>query len=346
MIYMLTDRYRIEKEIGAGGMGTVYLGTDTLTNQLVAIKHLKSSTLSADALERFRREGEALRDLNHPNIVRMLDTIEEHGSQYLIMEYVAGGDLAYLLRQGKPPLETCLRLAIDLADALTRAHKLNIIHRDLKPANILLAEDGTLRLTDFGVAQIGSETRVTEVGKIVGTLDYLAPEAFNGGMIDHRADIWAFGVILVEMLIGKRLFTGEAVTQTIYNIVSSELPDLVALAPDAPTALLDLIYRMLTRNPQARIPSVRIIGAELEAIQQRRDVVTRAAMKIGRFDTPPLLNLSKHNLPLQTTPFVGRDDELRQIAQYFVQPGLRLLTIVGQGGMGKTRLMLDLWKRF
>src|SRR5688500_17394829 len=128
---MIANRYRIDAGIGAGGMGTVYKGLDTRSGEAVAIKHLKPELTAPQLIERFRREGEALRELNHPNIVKMLDAVEENGAYYLIIEYLAGGDLNDLLKHSELPIEKVLHIAIDICDALTRAHRLNIIHRDL-----------------------------------------------------------------------------------------------------------------------------------------------------------------------------------------------------------------------
>ncbi len=334
----IAQRFSVEKELGSGGMGTVYRGIDMHTQQIVAIKHLKPHMAQPDMLERFRREGEALRDLNHPNIVKMLAALEEEGNHYLIMEFVSGGDLAHMLENNKLPLEKMLTLAIDLADALTRAHKLNIVHRDLKPANVLIGEDGVLRLTDFGVAHVGSQQRVTDTDAIVGTIDYLPPEAFSGGTIDARADIWAFGVMLYEMLTQVKPFSRNTVMETVYAITTQPIPDLETLCPDAPIALIDLIYRMLERDPLARIASVRHVGAALEDVLHGRDT----AVPSPRFETPlpETFSLPKHNLPAQTTPFVGREAELTEIARLVADPNVRLITIVAPGGMGKTRLSL------
>jgi predicted ATPase len=319
-------------------MGTVYRGTDTNTHQTIAIKQLKPHMAQPEMLERFRREGEALRGLNHPNIVKMLDAVEDNGSHYLIMEYVAGGDLAALLKHGQLPLAHLLKLAIDLADALTRAHKLNIVHRDLKPANVLIGDDGVLRLTDFGVAHMGSKERVTEMDAMVGTIDYMPPEAFSGGMVDARGDIWAFGVMLFEMLSGQHPFAANSIFEVIQGIIGQAVPDLQALCPEVSIALVDLIYRMLERDANARMASVRHVGAALEDILQGRDTTPQPA----RFDTPwtDVNLLSKHNLPAQTTPFVGCEHELLELDKLLQDPALWLITLLASGGMGKTRLAL------
>lgn len=346
MAAMIASRYSMEAEIGAGGMGTVYRGTDNQTRQPVAIKHLKPELARPDLIERFQREGEALRDLNHPNIVKLLDTVQENGSYYLVMEYVSGGDLTGLLNTGRLDTGQILRLAIDLADALTRAHKLNIIHRDLKPGNVLIGEDGMLRLTDFGVAHVGGKQRVTEVDTIVGTLDYLAPEVLNGEPPDAQADIWAFGVMLFEMVAGMRPFAGESLTEILTQIATAPVPDLEKLRPSAPAALIDLIYRMLERDKHARIASVRIVGAELEAILQGRST-DRLVVREHRFATPAPDELKRpmHNLPAQTTAFIGRESELLELSRLLKDPNMRLITILAPGGMGKTRLSLELAER-
>jgi serine/threonine protein kinase/tetratricopeptide (TPR) repeat protein len=341
---LIAKRYRIESQLGQGGMGTVFLATDVQTDDSVAVKQLTSGIAQADLIERFKREGEALRDLKHPNIVKLLEMLEENGEHYLVMEYVKGGDLSDLLKLGTIDLEQILMYALDLADALTRAHKLNIIHRDLKPANILLSDDGTLRLTDFGIARLGSKDRVTETDAIIGTIDYLPPEAFDGGGIDIRADIWAFGVILFEMLTGQRPFSADNIVETIHQITTQAIPDLEALNPNVPVDLVDLVYRMLERDPQARIASVRHIGATLEDIIEGR---TAQPTPTKRFDTPPIeFSLRvQHNLPAQTTPFVGREAEVDALVKLLDDRSNRLITILAPGGMGKTRLALEVSER-
>jgi serine/threonine protein kinase len=281
--YVIGERYRIEKRIGQGGIGDVYYGFDIETKAPVAVKALKPHVVAGDPdiVERFRREGEALRELDHPNIVKMLATIEEDGQHYIVMEYVGGGSLRDLLdNEGRLPLERVLHIALDLSDALTRAHRLKIVHRDIKPANVLLAKDGTPRLTDFGAARLQDRTDLTEQGTVIGTIAYLSPEACKGQKLDARNDIWSFGVMLFEMLTGKRPFDEKETPSTIIAIVTKPLPDLVALMPDVPPNLVDLIYNMLEKNPNDRIPSMRQVGAELEAIIRNADTGVREALNL------------------------------------------------------------------
>ncbi len=336
-------------------MGAVYRGLDTQTGQIVAIKQLKPEVIKEDSslIKRFTRESAALRRLDHPNIVKCLAAVEESGQHYLVMEYVSGGTLADLVQKQSMPIPQIVAIALELSDALTRAHHLKIIHRDIKPANVLLAEDGTPRLTDFGVAHTG-DSNLTNSGVLVGTYAYLSPEALNGESLDARADLWAFGVMLYEMLTGSRPFAGEHPAAVMSAILTQTVPDLELLRRDAPIALVDLVYRMLEKDRNHRIASARQVGAELEAIL-RND--PERARRIAPAETvvdalPEVVGVSpaaaitpsqpqRHNLPVQTSPFVGRENELAELTRLLSDPAVRLITILGSGGMGKTRLALE-----
>jgi non-specific serine/threonine protein kinase/serine/threonine-protein kinase PknK len=343
---VIAGHFELGEFINQGGMGAVYKGRDQRTGQTVAIKHLKREVVGADSglIERFVREGEALRALNHPNIVKLLGADKLDTGHYLVMEYVGGGSLAELLaRHGKLSVERTLRIGLELSDALARAHYLRIIHRDLKPANILLTEDGTPRLTDFGVARIG-DSDMTGTGIIIGTFAYLPPEVVNGESVDTRADVWSFGVLLFEMLTGKRPFDGDSPGAQMAAIMTRPTPDLEALRPDTPIALVDLIYRMLEKDRDQRINSMRLVGAELEAILSGQSTPTPRTPTPISNNAPtitPTPTRSANNLPTQTTPFVGREDELAEIGRLLSDPNIRLVTILGPGGMGKTRLALE-----
>ena len=369
---VIGNRYEIRDPgralIGRGGMGDVYRGTDLQVGRPVAIKALRPERVAADpeVVARFLREGEALRTLNHPNIVQMVDATEVDGRYYLVMEYVPGGSLRDLLEQeGRLPVEHAAQIALDVADALTRAHRLGIVHRDLKPSNVLLAEDGTPRLTDFGLAQMVGRVPLTQTGTVVGTLPYLSPEACEGQERDARADIWSFGVMLYEMVTGQRPFGGDTLTAVLAAILTRPVPDVSQERPEVPDALADLVYRMLEKDRRQRIPSVRLVGAELEAILAAKfqglrpsrgpgprpgpssavqgPVAVRGATVpvLSRFATrTPPVEAAKSNLPVQATPFVGREAELGELDRLLRDPEVRLVTILGVGGMGKTRLAL------
>ena len=350
------QRYQRQEQIGHGAMGIVYAGRDEQMGTAVAIKELKPELIggNSELVARFRREGEALRQLNHPNIVKMWDAVEENGRFYLILEYIEGGNLQEMLtRQGALPIGRALTLALDLADALTRAHRLGIIHRDLKPANVLIAADGTPRLTDFGVARLGWDSDLTQTGAIVGTVAYLCPEACLGHSLDERADIWSFGVLLYEMLTGKRPFQGEHPVATLHAILHDPIPDLLAVLPEAGEALNDLLYRMLVKERNGRIPSIRLVAAELEQILQSHQQGTptptgqntptapRISPHTPLSQIAPTPHAVPHNLPQQTTPFVGRQAELAELSRLMGETAVRLITILAPGGMGKSRLSLE-----
>ncbi|MBZ0308615.1 MAG: serine/threonine protein kinase, partial [Anaerolineae bacterium] len=225
----IANRYEIHRLIGEGGMGDVYYGLDRDIGTPVAIKVLKNSLQTEpDHLERFAREGEALRQLNHPNIVKILATFEENGQHYIVMEYVSSGSLRDLLHQEKKlSLKTTLKIGLEIADALSRTHHLKIIHRDIKPANILLAEDGSPRLTDFGLAHLETAPAVTNTGITLGTYAYLSPEAAQGEKLDARTDIWSFGVVIYEMLAGRRPFQAESAAPLLLEIIGKPAPDIL-----------------------------------------------------------------------------------------------------------------------
>ncbi len=294
----IAGRFRIGTLIGQGGMGEVYRGVDIHNDQYVAVKALRPelTTNNPALLERFLREGEALRRLNHPNIVRILEMVQDEGRYFLVMDYVAGGSLEDLLKsQGQLPIETVLQIGLDLADALTRAHRLNIIHRDIKPANVLLDADQTPRLTDFGVAHIGDRTRLTQTHSMIGTYAYLSPEACHGETPDERTDIWAFGVMLYEMLAGHRPFDADQPGALLTAILTKPVPDLAEHRPDVPPALKQLVERMLEKDHTRRIASVRQVGAELEYILRNPEATPGDTARLGgvvpsdqptRFATP------------------------------------------------------------
>jgi len=352
---IIGGRYQLLDEIGAGGMGTVYKGVDRRTQTLVAVKVLGAEIVQSSPilLERFYRESEALRALNHPNIVKLLDTIEENGDHFLIMEYVGGGSLKhYLLQNPMLSIKQILRIALGVADALTRTHALGIIHRDVKPSNILLTEGGTPRLTDFGVAQTHA-SNLTRTGTLMGTVLYLSPEAFLRQELDARADIWSFGITLFEMLTGQRPYYGEQLHEVMVAVLHAPLPDLEKLRPDCPTALVDLVYRMLTRNRAARIPTMLEVGAALEdvlrglpATSPRLQLAAHLAALSSnadeglRFPLPTPRVGEAHGFLPELTPFVGRIRELRALQESLNTA--RRVWVWGEGGVGKTRLVHQL----
>ncbi len=264
----LNKRYTIATRLGKGAMGTVYRATDTHSSRDVALKVISSElVVDPDMLERFKREGEALSKLKHPNIVGFIDAFQHDEHYVIVMEYVPGGSLYELIKTGPLPIERVRQIALDLCDALIRAHRLNIIHRDLKPENILIDEDDTPKLADFGVAKLSEGTRMTRSGTQVGTPYYMSPEAWEGKPLDAQADIWSLGVILFEMLSGQVPFGGETGAAVMNKILTTLPPDLKRLRAELPTSLVKIVSRMLTRDKTRRYQTIRQVAVDLESVQ-------------------------------------------------------------------------------
>jgi serine/threonine-protein kinase len=263
--------YEILSLLGSGGMGEVHRARDTKLGRDVALKVLPASLAhDPERLARFEREAHLLAALNHPHIAQIYDLEEWSGVRALVMELVDGPTLADCIAHGPIPLDEALPIAKQIAEALEAAHEQGIIHRDLKPANIKVRDDGTVKVLDFGLAKAfdpgGSSTaaaplsptlsiQATQAGIILGTAAYVAPEQARGKPADRRADIWAFGVVLFEMLTGKRAFRGDDISTTLASVLKSE-PDWSALPKTTPLSLRRLVSRCLNRDPKNRLQAI------------------------------------------------------------------------------------------
>lgn len=264
---LIGNRYLIEEEIGGGRMGMVYRGLDTATTTPVAIKHLRSEVILElpNMVERFAREAAAMQQLYHPNIIRVLATLTEYDAHYLIMEYASGGTLAAALQATTPlSIQRIASLALDIADALARAHRFGIIHRDIKPSNILLSADGSAKLGDFGEVYLGSRTRITMTDEFMGTLHYMAPEVFANQPPTAGIDLWAYGVTLYEMVAGKRPFVGKNARDLMNRILVQSPPPIERA--DMPEKLRHLVDQLLQKDPKQRLASAREAGLILMQI--------------------------------------------------------------------------------
>lgn len=259
-------------------MGEVLRATQRSSGETVAIKALHFE-LAPDAamVERFLREGEALRRLNHPNIVKCRESFESEGRFYLVLDYVGGGSLRSRLREGPIQPELAINWMLDVADALTRAHRLQIVHRDVKPDNILLSEDGYARLTDFGVAHLGGLwAPMTQVGTALGTVEYMSPEVCQGLPAAPDHDIWAFGITLYELLTGRPPFSGAGPGATILAILSQEAGPLPEhFSP----GLQGLLSKLLAKDFGHRFHSMREVGLALEQLVELTDHVERPSLR-------------------------------------------------------------------
>jgi eukaryotic-like serine/threonine-protein kinase len=261
-------QYEVLEAIGAGGMGEVYRATDTRLKRQVAFKVLPSSvTADPDRLARFQREAEVLASLNHPNIAGLHGIEESDGVKALVLELVEGPTLADRIAEGPVPLADALPIARQIAEALAAAHDQGIIHRDLKPANIKLRPDGEVKVLDFGLAKAmtvdepkGSSLQLTVTspamtmqGVILGTAAYMSPEQAAGRPVDRRTDLWAFGVVLMEMLTGRKVFAGDSVSDVLASVLKDE-PDWAALPEATPSSIRRLLRRCLERDRKQRWP--------------------------------------------------------------------------------------------
>ena len=304
--------YEIVAPIGAGGMGEVYRARDTRLNRDVALKVLPD-TFAADTsrIARFRREAQLLATLNHPNIAQIygLEEVAPRStpampSAALVLELVEGRTLADRLAEGPLPLDDTITIARQIADALESAHECGIVHRDLKPANVKVKEDGTVKVLDFGLgkafdpaATVSSDVlnsptisaQATQAGVVLGTAAYMAPEQAKGRSVDRRADIWAFGVVLYEMLSGRRLFEADDVSETLAAVLRQPI-DWSALPSTTPVALRHLLARCLERDSRKRLrdigearialenPSLSLAGVGAPAEPPRAAVEPRRAL--------------------------------------------------------------------
>jgi len=256
-------QYRIESKLGEGGMSTVYLALDTKLQRHVAIKFLSDDLADAEARRRFQREAQMASSLNHPHIVTVYDIGEFEGRQYLVTEYVDGGTLKDWVKDKRRTPKEVAELLTGVADGLAAAHQAGILHRDIKPMNILVARNGYAKLADFGLAKLAEDGRIdlaarspegpTRPGLILGTIAYMSPEQASGQPLDSRSDIFSFGVVLYEMLSGRRPFGGRTDLEVLKTIIHGELPPL---SEEVPEAYRNVVEKALEKSPAERYQSM------------------------------------------------------------------------------------------
>jgi eukaryotic-like serine/threonine-protein kinase len=330
--------YEILEPLGEGGMGIVYRAHDARLDRQVAIKVL-SPVMAADpqARERLRREALAAAALDHPFICKVFEIGEDHGTVFLVMEFIPGETLHHRLHRSRVSLPEALRIAGEVAEALEEAHARRILHRDLKPANIMLSANGHVKVMDFGLAKRmespvldtgetfdgttrGVGSQLTMPGVVLGTPDYMSPEQVKGSELDPRSDQFAFGVILAEMLSGSHPFRKTSIVETL-SAVLREAPEIHG---DIPQSLMVTVRRMLSKLPPERFESMAAVRAELHRLSAPSVLATAQAAGSGRL------------------ALVGRDAELRQLSQH-LEDALAgtgsLVLIGGEPGIGKTSLV-------
>lgn len=275
--------YTIRSRLGRGGMGAVYEAEDPATGQLVAVKMLAGHVGDDATLRRrFAVEIDTLKSLSHPGIVRLLAFGEEDGQPYYAMELVRGRTLEQIIRAGRRfSCAETIALALEITRALKSAHDHGVVHRDIKPANLLFpdqpAEGVTVKLADFGIARLFGDAGQTQAGTIIGTAEYMAPEQAAGGPVDHRADLYALGLVMFSMLVGRPPFQGSHVAEVIHRQRTAPAPRVSTLVPNMVPELDELIDRLLAKQPAHRPASALALGRLLSAIDTTRLPVDTAA---------------------------------------------------------------------
>ena len=332
--------YEIQSLLGAGGMGEVYRARDTRLDRMVAIKILPAAfSADRDRLQRFEEEARSASALNHPNIITIHELGQDGPTHYIAMELVEGKTLRELLVSGLLPMRKAIDIAVQVAEGLTKAHKAGIAHGDLKPENLMVSHDGFVKILDFGLAKLvsprgeASDMCTTEQaprGLVLGTVGYMSPEQVNGSQVDFRSDQFSFGLVLYEMVTGKRAFQRSTAAETLVAILREQPEPIGMQHRDAPAPLCWAIERCLAKEPDKRYVSTRDLARELAAIRDR-------------FSEKPVkqMEIRPTNLPVQRTGFVGREKEVDAAKELLLRQDVRLVTVTGPGGMGKTRLAVE-----
>jgi serine/threonine protein kinase len=304
--------YEVIDRLGSGGMGEVYRARDTRLGRTVALKVLRAGS-DPELLYRLDREARAASALNHPNIVHIYDVgvaAGQEGAHYVVMEHVEGETLRRRLSRGPLPIPEMLHLGVQLTDGLATAHRAGIVHRDLKPENLMVTRDGVLKILDFGLAKVvsaplgdleGRETvsrHGTQVGMLVGTLEYMSPEQASGRLVDHRTDQFAVGLILCEMATATPLFRRDTPAQVLAAVIERDPEPLSRLRPGVPQALDALVTRCLQKDPQRRFASTDELASDLAAVAEG----VRSGSLDGRMSRPGAAAISAEILPSAPSP--------------------------------------------
>ena len=271
---LLGGRYRLDAQIGRGGMSTVYRAFDTVLERPVAIKLMhREIAADSDQLERFRREARSVARLNHPHIVTVIDAGEEPsedgdgGTPYIVLEYVEGETLKQLIgREGSLEVTEAIAYAIEIARALGAAHESLIVHRDVKPQNVLISEEGGAKITDFGIARTLTEEGLTVAGRVLGTTDYVSPEQALGHAVTGQSDLYSLGIVLYEMLTGQVPFSGETPVVVAMRHVREQVPDVQQLRPGVSAATASVIDRAVAKDLDFRYSDAQHMVADLEDV--------------------------------------------------------------------------------
>ena len=375
--------YKIVKKIGAGGMGEVYLAEDTKLDRRVALKILPQEFAEdTNRMSRFVREAKSASSLNNPNIITIHEIGEAAGKHFIATEYIEGKTLRDSLQREKLSVKSTLEISIQIASALQAAHAAGIIHRDIKPENIMIRPDGLVKILDFGIAKLSEppapanvsnldEEAATTIktgttpGMIIGTANYMSPEQARGQSVDARSDIFSFGVVLYEIIAGKKPFEGETAMDVIGAILHKKPIPVNRLLPEIPHEIERIINKMLRKDRDERYQKAKDLALDLKDIKEELEFQAKlergsptkqtedktqqsrsessALVGVSIAEVNPLANaddsdFTPNNLTANLSPIVGREKEIAEIRNLLLQTNVRLVTMTGIGGTGKTRL--------
>ena len=364
------SQYTIISALGAGGMGEVFVAEDKSLGRKAALKFLSAEFASErEHLDRFFREARAASALNHPNICTIYEINETGDVPFIAMEYIEGETVAEMIRRRRRNVRQTLDIAIQIAGALAEAHAHGIVHRDIKPANLIVNQRGHVKILDFGLAKKtvddagdGTKQHITNAGVILGTASYMSPEQARGLEVDGRTDIWSFGVCLYEMLTGRQPFTGDTVTDTFAWILTRDPVSPSAYLNEIPSDLERIVLKALHKSQGSRYQNAEEIAADLQDLQKQLDAddgqsisANDSAFSEERteefsaastdYGLPKITdedlkkqNLRPNNLTATYSQIIGREKEIVAVSQLLLRDDVRLLTMTGIGGTGKTRL--------
>ena len=282
-------KYAVQRLLRRGGMGTLYLAYDPDLKRSVAIKVLRSDLEHDELRKRFEREIAAAAGLRHRNIVTIFDTGFHEGEPYLVMEFIPGETLADIIRRREPlTLSRRLQIIEDICAALGHAHAAGIVHRDIKPANVMLDDEGEVKVLDFGIART-AESELTTDGAVMGTLNYMAPEQMSGGIVDHRADIFALGAVMYELLSFTRAFKGGIGDGLIGRVIAAEPAPLNELTPGVPGDVTAIVAKAMEKDPERRFQHARLMRAAVAAARGRNELVRPSAPAAGPVESTVLV---------------------------------------------------------
>ena len=329
-------QYKIEKKLGEGGMGAVYLGVHALLKSRAAIKTILHSNLeSEEAIHRLIDEGQALASLAHHHIVRVLDLFAEGSRHYLVMEYVEGDTLDHYLKKNSPDLQSALKIAIQVGEGIAAAHHKDIMHRDIKPANVMLTLDGTVKVMDFGLAKFAGASTKTRTGFIVGTPRYMSPEQVTGSHLDHRSDQYAYGVLLYRLFCGREPFMEGDSMAIVYKHIHEPPASPTDWNPELPNHLVETILCSLNKAPEERFNDMDELLVELRFVQN--EIAELPSIPVTRYEPVSAGHTPGASRPSSRTPTAPRPSSrtpsaARLAASAAGSPGMRTGGSFGQSG--------------